>query len=655
MYNLSVIILAAGLGRRMKSEKSKVLHEIGGKPMILRTAQTVQKLNPREIIVVANKNNVAVLKKTLGNKVNFVIQQTQQGTAHATKAALPNAKSQIIAVFYGDDTAFYSTDILKGVLAKHLKSGSVITCVTLIKDNPSGLGRVIRIGGKITEIVEEKDALPSQKQIKEVTDGLFIFKKSWLIKNTKYLKKSLATGEYYLTELINTALKNREIVETYNLKEPGQWHGINTPEELQEANLKFSRRIHIMGIAGAGASAISAIAKHQGFEVSGCDLNPHSAYASNLKGIDVKKGHDPDHLHNIGRLVISSAILKKDPKNREVAYAKKHKIPILLWEQFQSLYLQAGKFVIAVAGAYGKSTTTSMISQILTDAGLDPTCEVGAKVMDWGLSYRVGKSKYYVCEVDEYLDKFLNYNPDVAVILNLGWDHPDYFKTRAQVESSYRKFTERIKPGGIVVTPNLPGLQNIKRMPIEDFGPYELSIIGDFRRENANAALTVAKLLKLNIEKAKKSVESFKGTGRRLEFKGKIGKVDIYDDYAVQPYTVLKTTNALKAKHPGRPLILIFEPHTFSRINTFFDDFVDSLKKTQADKIFITDVYPAREKGDARKLSQKLAGAIGPKAIYCGSIKKTAAVLKSRMSDQEVILSMGAGDIYKIYDLLKRQ
>lgn len=659
MYNLSIIILAAGKGSRMRSEKSKVLHEIGGKPMILRTVQTVKKLNPSQIIVVANNENIKSLKKVLSAKISYAIQKSQKGTAHAAQVALPAVSAQNVAVLYGDDSAFYGVEIIRNVYQKHIKSKAALTFVTLIKENPLGLGRILRKGKRLLGIVEQKDASADQLQIKEVNDGLYFFKSTWLQDNLKKIKKSEFTEEYYITDLIGLALKEKQKVETYTLSNTDHWHGINTLEELKEANLKLSRKIHIMGIAGAGASAVAAIAKHEGYSVSGCDLNPHSAYKSDLVGIDVRKGHSPNHLHNIGRLLISSAILKNDPKNKEVAYAKKHKIPVLLWEQFQSQFLQKDKFTVAIAGAYGKSTTTGMISKVLIDANLDPTCEIGAKILEWGVNYRIGKSKYYVCEVDEYLDKFLNYNPDIAVILNIGWDHPDYFKTHSQLEESYKKFIKNIKPGGFLIIPqSLEYLakskdKSIETLIVEDFGKYDLSIIGDFRKENADAALTVAKLLGVSAEKARESVESFKGIGRRLEFKGTIGKTVVYDDYAVQPYTVLKTANALKTKYPNRLLILIFEPHTFSRINSFFKDFVDSLKKIQADKILITDVYPAREKGDVKTLAKKLSKAVGSKALYCGPIEQTAQRLKKELKNQNIILSMGAGDVYKIYDLIK--
>lgn len=425
------------------------------------------------------------------------------------------------------------------------------------------------------------------------------------------------------------------------------------------------QKIHIMGIAGAGAAAVAGIAKGFGYNVTGCDISPNSPYTENLD-INIEKGHHANHIKDIDMLVVSPAIEKTDPNNPGLQRAKGLNLPILTWQEFQGKYLQRDKFVICVAGAYGKSTTTAMISQILIDASLDPTCEIGAKVIEWNSNFSVGKSKYYVCEADEYNNNFLNYEPDIAIILNTAWDHPDFFKSQQSVLNSYRKFVSRIKSGGILIITDsafqillfersreVTVRKDIEIVKIGDFGKLKLSIIGDFRKLNANAALTVAQVMGLNLARAKKSVENFKGIGRRLEFKGEISGVKFYDDYAVQPYTIKTAVNALEKRFKNKKLALVFEPHTFSRIQFFFNDFVKSLRNTNADQILVTDVYAAREHGDKTKLAQKLAKAIGPKAQYVGSLKQAMEYLKTTLTEFEVVLSMGAGDIYKLYGLIK--
>ncbi len=654
--NFAAIILAAGVGRRMKSDTPKVLHLVGTQSLIERTVGIFISLGNKKIITVVSPKNEKLIKKTLGKKTSFAIQQLPLGTADALKSGLRIVPKSVpnIAVVNGDDSAFYKPQTILNAFQLHQKTNAKITFVTLTKENPKGLGRILRINGKLVGIVEEKEASREEKKIKEINTGLCFFDKNWLAENLPKLLPSQVTGEYYWTDLIALALQAGEKVETYELKDPRQWHGINTPEELEEAKRKL--KIHIMGIAGAGAAAVAGIAQAYGFEVSGCDLNPDSAYSKNL-GINIQKGHSTSHLKDVDMLVLSPAVLKLHPKNKEVQKARVAKIPVLTWEEFQAKFLQNKKFVIAVAGAYGKSTTTAMVSEVLIDAGLDPTCEVGAKVLSWGKNFKVGKSKYFVCEADEYNNNFLNYSPDIAVVLNIAWEHPDFFKSEKDIIASYQKFVDNIEPGGIlIVSPDFKSVtsrKDINVIIISYAHDIPLSIIGDFRKENAAAALAVAKALNIDIQKAKNSIKNFKGLGRRLELKGEIDGVKIYDDYAVQPYTAKTTADALKEKYPDKKVLLVFEPHTFSRIETFFEDFVSSLKKTNVDKIYITEVFAAREQGNKKSLAQKLAKRVGEKAKFTGSLKETANYIGENLKEFDIILSMGAGDIYKLYDDLK--
>ena len=660
--DFAAIVLAAGKGVRMKSSLPKVLHPIAGQPMIVRTLNTLDQVRPRQIVIVVSRKGLAAIKQVTGSKYTFAIQSRPLGTADAAAVGLKKIDKNIstIAVMYGDDTAFYNPQTIIKVFRHHQKTKPKITFVTVEKEDPTGLGRIIRTNGKVTAIVEEKDATAAQRSITEVNDGLYFFDRRWLASNLSEIKPSRVTGEFYITDLIKSALVTKEKVETYLLRDSNQWYPIDTREALKAANRKITKRIHIMGAAGAGASAIIDIAQNFGYQVTGCDLNPRSPYTQSLR-IKITKGHQVSHLKNVSMLVVSPAVLKLSPKNQEVKFAREQGIPILTWQEFQGKYLQKDKFVICVAGAYGKSTTTTMIAKTLTDLGKDPTCEIGATVLEWQQNFRVGKSNYYVCEADEYNDNFLNYQPDIAVVLNLDWDHPDYFKTKKQLFGSYKKFVSKIKKNGTLIIPNTWNFtqltkfirKDIKVIKIGDFGKLDLSIIGDFRSENANAALTVAKVLGLNITKAKKSIENFKGIARRLEYKGEVNDVKVYDDYAVQPYTVLKTANALEEKFKDKKVVLVFEPHTFSRIRTFFDDFVSALKNIKIDRVIICNVYAARERGDVTNLAIKLAKSVGPKAKYIGSIEQTAKYLKSNLKVFDVILSMGAGDIYKLYDLVK--
>lgn len=659
--DFTAIILAAGLGKRMQSDLPKVLHKIGSKSMIARTISTLAEINSVDIITVASPNNIKLLQKDLGKTTQFAIQNEQLGTADAVRSAISKVKnSQNVAVLYGDDTAFYTHQTILNVYKKHLKTEAKITFVTLIRENPKGLGRIVRKSGKLISITEEKDATDEQRKIKEINDGLYFFNLAWLNTNLPKLKPSRATGELYITDLIEIALRENSKVETYLLEDNREWHGINTKEELELAQQKLCKNIHFMGISGSGASAVAQIAKANGFNVSGCDLDPKSAYTGNTN-INVQKGHSDTHLKNIDMLIVSPAILKLDPGNAEIAKAIKLSISVLTWQEFQGKYLQNNKTVIAVAGAYGKSTTTAMISQILIDQNLDPTCEIGAKINSWGKNFRIGKSQYYVCEADEYNNNFLYYQPQVAIVLNIAWDHPDFFKTQKDLIESYVNFVNNIKENGLLITTGdvINSLGNkirkdIKVVEIINFPELKLSLIGDFRRQNSDAALTFVKALNLDLEKAKKTLTGFNGLGRRLEFKGEIGKTSFFDDYAVQPYTIEKTVNALCEKYKDKKILLVLEPHTNSRIEVFFNDFIKSLRQIKINKIFITEVFTARESADKKIiLSKKLAKAVGSRAQFTGTITETASKVKKEIGSFDVICSMGAGDSYKLFELVK--
>ncbi|OGD88616.1 hypothetical protein A3J17_00425 [Candidatus Curtissbacteria bacterium RIFCSPLOWO2_02_FULL_40_11] len=662
MKSVAAIVLAGGIGKRMKSKTSKVLHEIKGKPMILRTIHNLKAANVDDIIVVANPANINELNKVLPNNIRSTIQKNPKGTGDATETGLTKIKKDTgtLLVVNGDDSAFYKPETIKRVIKQHIETNSIQTFLTVKVANPAGLGRVLKKNGQVLAIIEEKEATQAQKKIKEINAGFYVFKTEWLRENISKIDASPATGEKYVVNLVSIATRGGQRVNAYLVKDEHEWYGINTKADLQVANEKFAKKIHIMGMAGAGASAVAHIAKESGFDVSGCDLTPNSSYVKSSK-LKIANGHGAAHVHNIAMLIVSPAVVKNNPNSEELKEAKKHDIPTLTWQEFQGKFLQKNKFVISVAGGYGKSTTTAMISQIMISEGLDPTCEVGAVVKDWGTNYKVGKSIYYINEADEYADNFLNYNPDIAVILNIAWDHPDYFKNREMLQKSYQKFINNIKKDGYLIIgrdENLYDLaksarKDIKVVKIEDFNQEKLSIIGDFRIINANAALTVAKLLKLDINRAKKSVQNFKGVARRLELKGEVNGAVVYDDYAVQPFTVLTTANALKDKFKDKKVVLVLEPHTFSRINTFYADFISALKKTNVESILVTNVFAAREKGDIKQLSKKLARSVGKKATYSGSIKESANYLQENNKNFDIILSMGAGDIYKLYDIMK--
>ncbi len=244
--NITAVILAAGSGTRLNkgkpSPKPKVLYELAGKPIIFYILETLRKIGLKEIIVVIGYKRKAV-EETFGNRFKYALQKEQLGTANALAAGLKKVSisTKKVLVLNGDDSAFYKPQTLKRVLEKDEKENGVLTFVTLRKEDPSGLGRIIRTkSGKLLGIVEEKEAKSTEKKIKEINDGCYIFNKKWLKLNLGKVKKSVS-GEYYLVDLINIAIKKGFKTNTFKLKDQSEWFGINTLSELKEADKKMRK------------------------------------------------------------------------------------------------------------------------------------------------------------------------------------------------------------------------------------------------------------------------------------------------------------------------------------------------------------------------------------------------------------------------------
>mgnify|MGYP001589649826 FL=1 len=243
--DIGVIVMGGGLGKRMKSDTPKVLHEIAGRPMIAISLENLRKAELNEIVVVVGYKKEEVIKR-VGRGVKFAVQKRMLGTADAAGQGLKMISKGIktVVVLNGDDSAFYRPVTIKHVIATHEKEGTVLTFVTLVKENPTGLGRVIRDQkGNLVGIVEEKDATNAQRKVKEVNDGLYVFDKDWLAKNLSKVTKSPVSGEYYLVDLVAIALKGKNKVVSYRLKNNDEWFGINTREELATAYKKIRERL----------------------------------------------------------------------------------------------------------------------------------------------------------------------------------------------------------------------------------------------------------------------------------------------------------------------------------------------------------------------------------------------------------------------------
>lgn len=415
------------------------------------------------------------------------------------------------------------------------------------------------------------------------------------------------------------------------------------------------KKVHFLGITGSGASAAAPIAKAQGFEVSGCDKNPSHEFVEKYEDFSVQEGHSPKHLESIDILAITPAVLSLDPGNAEIAEAKKQGIEVLTWQQFMGKYLQKDKFVIAVCGTHGKSTTTAMIGQMLEDAGLDPTVELGATVQSWGANYRVGKGKIFVTEADEFNDNFLPTKPDITVVTNIEMDHPEYFKDFNDYLDSFEEFIGNTKQ---TIVANLSDewvaeilkvvMKKIKVTAI-DYSKHELNLAlqipGKFNQLNASAAFQVGLLLGLNPVEIRKSLANYTGAGRRFEFLGSYKNREVYSDFGHHPTEIKNTMQAVKEKFPDKYIWLIYQPHMFSRTKGLFKEFVEVFKNLPVNQALILDIYPSREVDTGLVSSLELSDAVDKSNVDFLPAGKLKEVIDLETHQGDILFFMGAGDI----------
>jgi len=414
--------------------------------------------------------------------------------------------------------------------------------------------------------------------------------------------------------------------------------------------------VHFLGIGGSGASAAAAIAQHQGFAVSGCDKAPNNEFTTDFSRDQLQTGHDPAHLSGVDILAITPAIRSLDPDNSELIEADKQNIRVMTWQEFMGEFLEKDKYVIAICGTHGKSTTTSMIGQMLEEAGFDPTVELGAIIPRWGNNYRLGQSKYFVTEADEFNDNFLVSHPDMTVVTTIEMDHPEYFADVSAYKASFEKFLGQTKEL-IVANISDPGVAEVDKLVMKhtsvttidytksDFG-LKLKVFGKHNLMNATAAFQVGLALGIDPEVIRRSLENYSGIGRRLEPIGELNGAAVFSDFGHHPTEIRVTSEALHDEYPDKKIHLVFQPHMFSRTKALFKDFVQVLTDLPVDEIDILAIYPSREVDTGLVSSQELVDAINkPNVRFAGTFEDLIDELKDKLTEDDIVLMMGAGSI----------
>ena len=448
----------------------------------------------------------------------------------------------------------------------------------------------------------------------------------------------------------------------------------NRSEELKKY-LVPGKRIHLIGIGGVSMRPLGLVLKDMGITVTGSDMNASVSTDELIaKGISVAIGHQESNIEGAD-CVIRTAAAQND--NPEVAGARSKGIPLFERAQAWGVIMQAYKNAVCISGTHGKTTTTSMVTHILMEAKCDPTVMIGGYLPLLRAGHRVGSGDTIVLESCEYCDSFLNFYPTLAVILNIEADHLDYFKDLQDIQKSFRKFA-MLSTNGIVANGDDPHVvQALRGLDYVSFGfkkgntvraenicpdwrhldvvcngefycHLDLNVLGRHNALNALAAAGTAWILGIPGEAVTSGLATFSGAERRMQFKGTYNGADVYDDYAHHPDELEATIEAVRTMDYKR-IVVAFQPHTYTRTKALFGDFVKQLKK--ADHVVLAEIYAARERNtvgiSSKDLTAKISG-----SVYCETLQDVTSYLRQTAREGDVILTVGAGDIYRAGEAL---
>lgn len=443
---------------------------------------------------------------------------------------------------------------------------------------------------------------------------------------------------------------------------------------MKNIDLEKIKKVHFIGIGGIGVSAIAKLFISLGVKVSGSDEQKSQITKSlATEGAKVYYKHLAKNLSNDTDLVVYTIAI--DKTNSELKKAKQLGIKTKTYSQMLGI-ISDGYYTIAVSGTHGKTTTTAMIAKIAVDAGLVPTVVVGSLLKDSGSNLILPKDSpweknnknIFIVEACEYKKSFLDINPNILIITNIEEDHLDYYKNLKHIQNAFRELVKKMsKDDYIVCNPNdkniKPVIKNTKSKIIDytklggETFKLKLKVEGEHNKQNAKTAFAVSKILKIKKEKALEALSKFEGVWRRFEYKGKMKYgAKVYDDYAHHPTEIRATLKTAREKFFNKRIITIFQPHLYSRTKIFLDDFAKSFK--DADEVIIAPIYSAREKEDKNINNKILVNKINKNSKNSKAFDSFSSIKKylkdNIIEKDDIIITMGAGDIYKIgEDLIK--
>ncbi|MFI5271773.1 MAG: UDP-N-acetylmuramate--L-alanine ligase [Ktedonobacterales bacterium] len=465
------------------------------------------------------------------------------------------------------------------------------------------------------------------------------------------------------------------------------------------------RRIHFIGAGGSGISSAIWLARELGAVVSGCDIAATSSFTLlQRQGLDVTLGHNQAHLQGVDLVALSPFLTYRHPDLPELLAARQRGIPVAKWQALLG-FLMTGRTVVSVAGVHGKGSTTALLGSVAEQAGLDPTVEVGATAISWGLNSRFGHGDLFINEADEWDLNFLHYHPRMAVLTAVEYDHPEYFPSYEAIRDAFVAFVGGMDvverpdalPPTVVLNADNEGCREVwqhagdSRLALRTFGLERAEV--DVRGEdvevsgetsftlrlrgaalgrvtlatpgrpsvyNALAAAAAADALGVPAAQLVPALSAWRGLRRRFEVI-EDGDVTFVDDYAHHPHAVALTLETARARFPGRRLVAVFQPTLFTRLQRFLTPFSEAFDL--ADQAVIVEIQPSREADTGLIHGSALAAAIARRpafagrpaaAVYGGTCDETAVLLRARRRPGDVVVVMGSGPVNAVIAAAKQ-
>lgn len=451
-------------------------------------------------------------------------------------------------------------------------------------------------------------------------------------------------------------------------------------------NLNNIKKAYVIGIKGSGVVAVAEILKSQGVEVSGSDTHEKFFTDKVLQRLGVKyfEEFSAANVPTDADLVIYSTAYN-EKNNVEFREAVKRKLPMMSYPEILARLFNR-RYGIAVCGTHGKTTTSAMLADVLKNVGADPGAVIGSQVLDWGGNALAGRGEFFVIEADEFQNKLKLYEPKAAILTSVDWDHPDFFPTFEEYKQAFADFAAKIpKVGFLVVWGDsvatneaacscqgeiikygfaddndlvIAKMEN-KKFAVtfleKDLGEFEIQLVGDHNMLNAAAVIAVCHKLNLDMEKVRAALKNFRGTSRRFEYVGERNGAILIDDYGHHPEEIRVTLKGAREIYPDKNLIAVFHPHSFSRTEAMLQDFAQSFDA--ADQVIVLDIYGSARETSGQVSSKDLVNLINKydrgKAEYVPTIEEAAEFLRDKIGDQDVVLCIGAGNVFEVAEKLK--